>query len=177
MSAAQARASCDSQRPGPALLVQTYIFADEHMLLMKRGTPPYSGSWAAPGGFVEPHESVEAAAIRETWEEVRIPLRAQQLIPLAAVSIPQINQFYLVLLARLERIVPPEPIPPEALDARWFPEHAFPLSDIWQPAANFDMTALFERARHSRLSFYQNTEQFLRHIHEDERMVYIRGAG
>ena len=45
--------------------MQTFVFAEQHILLMRRGFPPYEGKWAPPGGFVEPFESAEAAAIRD----------------------------------------------------------------------------------------------------------------
>ncbi len=39
------------------------------MLLVRRGRPPYKGSWALPGGFVELNETVEEALRRELKEE------------------------------------------------------------------------------------------------------------
>ena len=51
------------------LLVLTQIFAEDHILLLKRGLEPYRGKWAPPGGFVERGESSQAAAVREVWEE------------------------------------------------------------------------------------------------------------
>jgi ADP-ribose pyrophosphatase YjhB (NUDIX family) len=39
------------------------------VLLIKRGEHPFKEMWALPGGFVRPHETVEAAAIRELSEE------------------------------------------------------------------------------------------------------------
>jgi 8-oxo-dGTP diphosphatase len=40
-----------------------------HVLLVERGTEPYAGQWALPGGFVRPEESAETAARRELAEE------------------------------------------------------------------------------------------------------------
>jgi ADP-ribose pyrophosphatase YjhB (NUDIX family) len=44
-------------------------FPDRKILLVKRGTVPFKGYWALPGGRVEEGESVEAAVIREVKEE------------------------------------------------------------------------------------------------------------
>lgn len=43
-----------------------------HVLLIKRGWEPFAGCWALPGGWVDPGESVEAAAYRELTEETGI---------------------------------------------------------------------------------------------------------
>lgn len=59
--------------PRPALTVDCVIFGldDEALkvLLIRRGSEPYLGRWAIPGGFVVPGESLDAAARRELWEE------------------------------------------------------------------------------------------------------------
>jgi 8-oxo-dGTP diphosphatase len=57
----------------PSLTVDVAIFSLRqnalHLLLIRRAAPPFKGKWAIPGGFVEPDESLEAAARRELEEE------------------------------------------------------------------------------------------------------------
>jgi ADP-ribose pyrophosphatase YjhB (NUDIX family) len=159
---------------GPVVLVQTFIFAQAHLLLMRRGIPPYIGKWAPPGGYVEPYESAEAAAIRETWEEVGVRLDIERLLPLATASVSSINQVYLMFIAYLDVRVEPMPAAPEALDARWFPESAFPLQDIWEPISHFNMAELFGRVRAGRFEYYQRTDDFHRVISERQQVRYLR---
>ncbi len=78
-------------RPGdyerPSVAVDTVIFTvtqtkednyrklpgkELKILLIKRGGHPYLGSWALPGGFVNPDETTEQAAMRELKEETGV---------------------------------------------------------------------------------------------------------
>jgi 8-oxo-dGTP diphosphatase len=46
--------------------------------LIRRKNPPHG--WALPGGFVDVGERVEAAAIREAWEETRLDVTLTTLL-------------------------------------------------------------------------------------------------
>lgn len=65
-----------STHPPFAVTVDLAIFTirDGHfsVLLVERGAEPYAGSWALPGGFIEPDEDAEAAAWRELAEETGV---------------------------------------------------------------------------------------------------------
>lgn len=62
--------------PRPAVTVDVVLLRRRarrtEVLLIKRGSPPFKGSWALPGGFVEKDESLESAAARELREETGI---------------------------------------------------------------------------------------------------------
>lgn len=45
------------------------LFPKQKIMLVKRGTVPFRGYWALPGGRVEQGESIEEAVIREVKEE------------------------------------------------------------------------------------------------------------
>ena len=55
--------------PKPSFTADMCLYSREadglHVLLIRRGHEPFAGSWALPGGFVEPGELVEDAAAAE----------------------------------------------------------------------------------------------------------------
>lgn len=55
----------------PSVTVDIILFAGERVLLIRRGGHPFLGKLALPGGFVEPNETVQQAAVRELLEETR----------------------------------------------------------------------------------------------------------
>ena len=56
------------------------VKADDHVLLGKRKFHPGRGLWAIPGGFIEQHENVLHAALRELKEETKIGLSNKTLM-------------------------------------------------------------------------------------------------
>ena len=56
------------------------------MLFIKRGQWPFEGSWALPGGFIRPTETVDEGARRELREETA--LVSDRLIPVGVFSKP-----------------------------------------------------------------------------------------
>jgi 8-oxo-dGTP diphosphatase len=59
--------------PRPMVTVDLACFAERdgrtYVLLIERGHEPFAGRWALPGGFVDPNEPLDHAALRELEEE------------------------------------------------------------------------------------------------------------
>lgn len=67
----------------PRLVVTTLPVTDDgRLILLRRGIEPGKGAWAQPGGFLEVDETVNQAAIRETWEETRLIVEPGEIIGL-----------------------------------------------------------------------------------------------
>lgn len=49
------------------------------LLLLKRAHDPWKGTWNLPAGYVEVDETLEAAVVREVWEESGFKVRVEEL--------------------------------------------------------------------------------------------------
>lgn len=67
----------------PRLVVTTLPITEEgDLVLIRRGIEPGLGSWAQPGGFLEVDETVNQAAIRETYEETGLLIEPGEIVGL-----------------------------------------------------------------------------------------------
>src|SRR5438067_11793969 len=115
----------------PMLTVDVVALAraphDLRVLLVQRGHPPFAGSWALPGGFVEEGERVEQAARRELCEETGLRLGDLELLGVYDTPgrDPRGQTVSIVYIARLDR---EQPVigADDASDARWLPIDSLP---------------------------------------------------
>lgn len=92
------------------------------VLLCKRAIEPRLGMWTLPAGFLENGETVEAGAVRETLEEASARVEVGALY--TVISLPQINQVYMMFRARLTDLdFGPGP---ESLEVRLYDEADIP---------------------------------------------------
>jgi 8-oxo-dGTP diphosphatase len=59
-----------------------------HVLVVRRGNPPFEGRWALPGGYLEVDEDLAPAAARELHEETGIDVDPSDLRQLGAYGAP-----------------------------------------------------------------------------------------
>ena len=128
--------------PRPALTVDCVVFGVKpgetlQILLIQRRHDPFEGQWALPGGFVDPDEDLQTAALRELEEETGVrDVFIEQLFTFGAPGrdprgrVVSVAYYALVNLARH-----PVRAASDAEDARWFsvdelPELAFDHREI-----------------------------------------------
>jgi ADP-ribose pyrophosphatase YjhB (NUDIX family) len=67
----------------PRLVVTTLPITDTgDIVLIRRGIDPGKGTWAQPGGFLEVDETVNQAAVRETFEETGLLVEPGEIVGL-----------------------------------------------------------------------------------------------
>jgi ADP-ribose pyrophosphatase YjhB (NUDIX family) len=111
----------------PRLVVTTLPITDAgEIVLIRRGIEPAVGRWAQPGGFLEVDETVNQAAIRETWEETGLVVEPGEFIGLYTRL-----EATVVTLVFEARIVAGTAAPtPEALEIAAFAPDAIPWPEI-----------------------------------------------
>lgn len=119
------------------------------VLLVERGGDPYRGSWALPGGFVQPEEDLPLAAARELVEETGVPELAGHLEQLSTYGDPDRDPRGRVVSVAYLALVPDLPTPSagsDAADAAWHDVAAVRVDDLAFDHAQI-LTAGVERAR------------------------------
>jgi ADP-ribose pyrophosphatase YjhB (NUDIX family) len=111
----------------PRLVVTTLPVTDDGaVVLLRRGIDQGRGQWAQPGGFLEVDETVNQAAIRETWEETRLLVEPGEIVGLYTRL-----EAAVVTIVFEARIVGGEAqTTPEALEVATFAPHAIPWSGL-----------------------------------------------
>ena len=100
------------------LAVGAVVVHHDHVLLVRRSTPPEAGRWSFPGGRVEPGERMADAAAREVREETGLDVDIDR--PLDWVE--RIGPDHHFVIVDFAATVPErqEPTPgDDAADARW----------------------------------------------------------
>jgi 8-oxo-dGTP diphosphatase len=107
-----------------------------HVLLIKRGVPPFQGWWALPGGFVKAgvtvDEDLQHAALRELTEETGESPDRFHLEQLATYGAPDRDPRMRIISVAYLAFAPELPEPRsggDAADAAWIPVDSLGLAD------------------------------------------------
>lgn len=106
------------------LVVLTVREDELHALVVRRGSAPFEGRLALPGGFVHVDEDIEAAARRELREETGLALRDVHLEQLATYGQPRRDPRMRVVSVAHLALAPELPTPTagtDAAEADWRP--------------------------------------------------------
>ncbi len=106
------------------LVVLAEVGGEPAALLVRRGSEPFAGRWALPGGFVDIEEGLEAAARRELVEETGLDLTGVELEQLGAYGDPDRDPRHRIIsVAWLARVAEPVAVTggDDAAEARWHP--------------------------------------------------------
>ncbi len=110
----------------PKVATGTLFTLDGGIVLVKRAISPSYGKWVFPGGFVDQGERLEAAAIRETLEEVNLDVEIDRLL-----NVYSYEDSAVVIIAYAAHVVGGElQAKDESLDARTFPPAQIPWEDL-----------------------------------------------
>jgi 8-oxo-dGTP diphosphatase len=125
----------------PAVTTDVVVFTvrDDRLvvLLIQRAHAPFAHCWALPGGFIEPHESLEQGALRELKEETGLAdVYLEQLYTFGQPNRDpreRVISVAYIALAPIEQLMPVAAS--DAVAVRWFdlndlPQLAFDHRDI-----------------------------------------------
>lgn len=123
------------EHPRPSVTVDGVVLHYKHqninILLIKRKSDPFKGSWALPGGFLDMHEAPEEAVKRELEEETGLKL--EEVVQIGAFGKPERDPRGRVISISFLSLLKPESnkeikAASDAADANWFKLHELPES-------------------------------------------------
>lgn len=110
----------------PRVTVDAVILDRGRVVLVRRGTPPFRGRFALPGGFLEPGESVEQAAVREAREETGLRIALAGLVGVYSGPGRDPRGPVVTVAFRARPVAGTLRGGDDAAEARWFPARAPP---------------------------------------------------
>lgn len=138
--------SCETiHYQNPKVVVGCIAQQGDKVLLCKRAIEPRIGKWGIPAGYMENGETVEAGAIRETFEESFGVVSDLQLH--CIYSLPHVNQVYIFFKANLVSL-DFEPNS-ETSEADLFSEKDIPWDELAFTSNRFALEKLFSKEQSS----------------------------
>lgn len=145
---------CDTiHYQNPKMVVGCLPIWQDQVLLCRRAIEPKYGLWTLPAGFMENGEAVDEGAVRETLEEAGARVEVIDLY--TVISLPDINQVYLMYRARLLDLdfAPGE----ESLEVALFREDEIPWDQIAFRTVEETLRHYFHDRQHMRYPLHRAT--------------------
>lgn len=117
----------------PFVGVGAVIVKGDHVLLIRRGTPPLLGEWSLPGGVLECGETLREAVVREAAEETGLVIETIDMLGVYERVIRHEGRvrYHYVLIDFLCRQVGGElKAGSDAADVRWFTRGELPALNL-----------------------------------------------
>jgi ADP-ribose pyrophosphatase YjhB (NUDIX family) len=133
----------------PKLVVGAMPIWGDQVLLCRRAIEPRYGKWTLPAGFMENHESVAEAALRETLEEACARVTLGEVSTM--ISLPHISQVHVIYHAQLLDL--DFAAGEETLELRLFREGEIPWSEIAFRTVQLTLEHFFADRREGKFQF------------------------
>ena len=134
----------------PKLVVGSLPEWDDKVLLCRRAIEPRLGLWTLPAGFMENHETLPEAALRETTEEACAHVEIGEMFTL--ISVPHISQVHAIYRARLLDLDFAPGI--ETLEVALFSEDEIPWDEIAFRTIGMTLRHFYADRRAGRFGFH-----------------------
>lgn len=120
------------QYQNPTIIAGCVVECDGKVLLCKRAIAPRIGTWTLPAGFMEVGESIEEAAVRETYEETNAAVEIDSIYSVFHVDV--MDQVYIIYRATMSdtNFSAGE----ESLEVALFSREDIPWNNLFYPAIN-----------------------------------------
>jgi len=117
----------------PKVVVGAVVRWDNRIVLCRRAISPRPGFWTIPAGYLELHETAQAGALREVWEEAQARVELDGL--LAVYNVPRLSLVQVIFRARLldGKIAPG----PESEEVGFFTWDEIPWDDLAFPSTRW----------------------------------------
>ena len=118
--------------PRPMVTADAVVFTQSgektKVLLIKRGSEPFVGQWAVPGGFVNMDEEIEDAVVRELEEETGLTgIHLEQIHTFGTVGRdPRGRQITIVYMGIADENLAKLQAGDDAAEAKWFDINELP---------------------------------------------------
>ncbi|MBI5159206.1 NUDIX hydrolase [Candidatus Micrarchaeota archaeon] len=124
----------DGLRPRPAVVDAVVFNGENEVLLVKRGTEPFKGWWAIPGGFMEFNETAEQAVAREVKEETGLDVKVKRLLGVYSSPERDVTRQTVACVFICEPIGGTLKGGDDAVEAKWFSLEKLPPLGFDHPA-------------------------------------------